>query len=138
MSNYDSKLWGYEVGSRNLKSVLPKESLQEVKEVPLTKPPKKDPRAIEKMKFFQTQVNKVFGIKTKVTIEIKGERWALKALSQNRFPLGSTTIWLVGEKGAFGRDILFGTSSGMFTSGEAFDAAEKVRKAYFKKFPRER
>ena len=29
MSNYDSKLWGYTVGSRNLKSILPEEKVDE-------------------------------------------------------------------------------------------------------------
>ena len=112
-----------------LRELVGLEPLQEQKE--------KDPRAIEKMKFFQAQVNKVFGIKTKVVIEIKGERWALKALSQNKFLLGSTTLWLTTGKSSFG-DILFGTSSGMFTSGEALDAMDKVRKTFKKQFPRER
>jgi len=89
----------------------------------------KDPREKEKVAFFGAQVSKVFGIKLDKTKRQSDWTFTFRPKSLN---LGWTTLRLRGGLG--GGDILFGESSGVFTSFDVGRGREKVEDAYEKKF----
>lgn len=88
----------------------------------------RDPREKEKMKFFGDQIQKVFGLKMGRPVKDRGD--FVFIFKSKGFNLGRTTLRL---QSSFG-DIIFGESSGVFTSQDAQKAKEKIQNAYDKKF----
>jgi hypothetical protein len=89
----------------------------------------KDPREKEKAEFFGAQLSKVFGIKL-----VKKKRqsdWVFTFRSKG-LNLGWTTLRPQGS--IAGGDILFGESSGVFTSFDVGRGRDKVEDAYERKF----